>query len=598
MENINYADTTFVFFATALVMLMTPALALFYGGMVRGKNVLSTTMHSYAAIAVVSIQWLLFGYSFVFGGNSPLTGDFSFALLNGVGFSPIDYAPTIPHQLFMMFQLAFAIITPALISGSVAERIKFPAFLAFILLWTTFIYDPIAHWVWGNGGWIRELGALDFAGGSVIHISSGVSALVAAIFIGKRINSDSVRPHSIPMTMIGAGVLLFGWFGFNAGSALAINDIAVNAFITTAMAAATAGLSWLLCEWIIHKKPTALGFVSGIVAGLVSITPGAGFVSPLASLAIGFIGGIACFFGVTVLKRKLGYDDALDAFGCHGIGGIWGGIATGIFASSSINPGIEGGLVDGNLALLIAELISMAAVIAYAAAGSYILLKLISLVMPVRVTAEEEESGLDYSLHGEAAYGTVNAVSFDNGLSGSEYETVPTDLSSVLSGFKNMKFNANEPALAFDGGYNVDVHDAIVVERSSVAISDNSLPKDAKLTKVEIVINESKFDRLKKALNGIGITGMTVSNVFGYGMQKGHTTYYRGVEAEADLLPKVRVEIVVSSVPVDLVIETAKKALYTGNIGDGKIFVYDVENVIRVSTGDQGKKALEYPVEA
>jgi len=597
MENINLSDTTFVFFATTLVMLMTPALALFYGGMVRGKNVLSTTMHSYVAIAVVSIQWLLFGYSFVFGGDNPFFGDFSFALLNGVGFSPVDYAPTIPHQSFMMFQLAFAIITPALISGSVAERIKFPAFLAFILLWTTFVYDPIAHWVWGNGGWIRELGALDFAGGSVIHISSGVSALVAAIFIGKRINADSVRPHNIPMTMIGAGLLLFGWFGFNAGSALAINDIALNAFITTNTSAAAAGLSWLICEWIIHKKPTALGFVSGMVAGLVSITPGAGFVSPVSSLAIGLIGGVVCFFGVTVLKRKLGYDDALDAFGCHGIGGIWGGIATGIFATSSINPAIEGGLVDGNTALLLAEAISIVAVSAYAAIVSYGLLKLINFVFEFRVSTEEEEEGLDYTLHGETAYGSVSVASFESGTTETDDAAEPSDFIIALSKLKNKSFNNNEPAFALADGSAIDMHKAIVVEHAPVATSDSSLPENGKLTKIEIVINESKFDTLKKALNAIGIAGMTVSNVFGYGMQKGHTTYYRGVEAEADLLPKIRVEVVVSSIPVDLVIEKVREAIYTGNIGDGKIFVYDVENVIRVSTGDQGKKALEYPIE-
>ena len=389
MENINYADTTFVFLATILVLLMTPALSLFYGGMVRKKNILSTTMHSYAAIAVVSIQWILFGYSFVFGGYGPLIGDGSFALLNNVSFAPIDYAPTIPHQLFLMFQLAFAVITPALVSGSIAERMKFPAFLAFILLWTTFVYDPIAHWIWGNGGWIRELDALDFAGGSVIHISSGVSALVAAIYIGKRSNHDSIKPHNIPMTMIGAGLLLFGWYGFNAGSALAINDIALNAFIATNTSAAAAGLSWMFCEWLIHKKPTALGFVSGIVAGLVSITPGAGFVSPFASLMIGLIGGIVCFYGVTVLKKKFAYDDALDAFGCHGIGGIWGGIATGIFATSSINPAIEGGLLDGNIRLLVAEVISILAVVTYAGIVSYLLLKPISQFMQLRDAAQE-----------------------------------------------------------------------------------------------------------------------------------------------------------------------------------------------------------------
>ena len=575
---INMADTTFMFLATVMVLLMTPALSLFYGGMVRAKNVLSTTMHSYAAIVVVVIQWILLGYSLSFGGDNAIIGDFSFAFLNNVGFAPVDYAPTIPHQLFMMFQLAFAIITPAIISGSVAERMKFPAYLAFVLLWTTLVYDPIAHWVWGNGGWIREMGALDFAGGTVIHVSAGISALVAAIFVGKRTNKDSVRPHNIPMTMIGAGLLLFGWFGFNAGSALSINGIAMNAFITTTVSGAAAGFSWLMCEWVLHKRPTALGLVSGIIAGLGSITQSAGYVSPFSALLIGFVGGILCFFAVTELKKRIGYDDALDAFGCHGVGGIWGGISAGIFATSTINPDITGGLVDGNAALLIAEIISIVAVTAYSAIISFVILKLISLVMPVRASEEEEEDGLDYSLHGETAYGSVSAA----GLAVGAHEPVAIPATPAISPKKQF------------GTEVVAMDEAVVVENHATAMPSNKAHKTKKMTKVEILINESKFDHLKKALNGIGITGMTVVNVFGYGVQKGHTTYYRGVETDADLLPKVRVEVVISNVPLQQVIETARKALYTGNIGDGKIFVYDVENVIRVSTGEEGAQALAY----
>jgi ammonium transporter len=576
--DINMADTTFMFLATVMVLLMTPALSLFYGGMVRAKNVLSTTMHSYAAIVVVVIQWILLGYSLSFGGDNSIIGDFSFAFLNNVGFAPVDYAPTIPHQLFMMFQLAFAIITPAIISGSVAERMKFPAYLAFVLLWTTLVYDPIAHWVWGNGGWIREMGALDFAGGTVIHVSAGISALVAAIFVGKRTNKDSVRPHNIPMTMIGAGLLLFGWFGFNAGSALSINGIAMNAFITTTVSGAAAGFSWLMCEWVLHKRPTALGLVSGIIAGLGSITQSAGYVSPFSALLIGFVGGILCFFAVTELKKRIGYDDALDAFGCHGVGGIWGGISAGIFATSTINPDITGGLVDGNTALLIAEIISIVAVTAYSAIISFVILKLISLVMPVRASEEEEEDGLDYSLHGETAYGSVSAA----GLAVGAHDAVAIPATPAISPKKQF------------GTEVVAMDEAVVVENHATAMPSNKAHKTAKMTKVEILINESKFDHLKKALNGIGITGMTVVNVFGYGVQKGHTTYYRGVETDADLLPKVRVEVVISNVPLQQVIETARKALYTGNIGDGKIFVYDVENVIRVSTGEEGAQALAY----
>lgn len=575
---INMADTTFMFLATVMVLLMTPALSLFYGGMVRAKNVLSTTMHSYAAIVLVVIQWIILGYSLSFGGDNAIIGDFSFAFLNNVGFAPVDYAPTIPHQLFMMFQLAFAIITPAIISGSVAERMKFPAYLAFVLLWTTLVYDPIAHWVWGNGGWIREMGALDFAGGTVIHVSAGISALVAAIFVGKRTNKDSVRPHNIPMTMIGAGLLLFGWFGFNAGSALSINGIAMNAFITTTVSGAAAGFSWLMCEWVLHKRPTALGLVSGIIAGLGSITQSAGYVSPFSALLIGFVGGILCFFAVTELKKRIGYDDALDAFGCHGVGGIWGGISAGIFATSTINPDITGGLVDGNTTLLIVELISIVAVTAYSAIISFVILKLISMVMPVRASEEEEEDGLDYSLHGETAYGSVSAA----GLAVGAHEPVAIPASPTISPKKQF------------GTEVVAMDEAVVVENHATALPSNKAHKTGKMTKVEILINESKFDHLKKALNGIGITGMTVVNVFGYGVQKGHTTYYRGVETDADLLPKVRVEVVISNVPLQQVIETARKALYTGNIGDGKIFVYDVENVIRVSTGEEGAQALAY----
>jgi ammonium transporter len=575
---INMADTTFMFLATVMVLLMTPALSLFYGGMVRAKNVLSTTMHSYAAIVVVVIQWIILGYSLSFGGDNSIIGDFSFAFLKNVGFAPVDYAPTIPHQLFMMFQLAFAIITPAIISGSVAERMKFPAYLAFVLLWTTLVYDPIAHWVWGNGGWIREMGALDFAGGTVIHVSAGISALVAAIFVGNRTNKDSVRPHNIPMTMIGAGLLLFGWFGFNAGSALSINGIAMNAFITTTVSGAAAGFSWLMCEWVLHKRPTALGLVSGIIAGLGSITQSAGYVSPFSALLIGFVGGILCFFAVTELKKRIGYDDALDAFGCHGVGGIWGGISAGIFATSTINPDITGGLVDGNMTLLIVEIISIVAVTAYSAIISFVILKLISLVMPVRASEEEEEDGMDYSLHGETAYGSVSAA----GLAVGAHDAVAVPASPAI--FPKKQFGTEVVAM----------DEAVVVENHATALPSNKAHKTGKMTKVEILINESKFDHLKKALNGIGITGMTVVNVFGYGVQKGHTTYYRGVETDADLLPKVRVEVVISNVPLQQVIETARKALYTGNIGDGKIFVYDVENVIRVSTGEEGAQALAY----
>ncbi|NMM61790.1 ammonium transporter [Clostridium sp. P21] len=409
MNNINAADTGFIIFATTLVMLMTPGLALFYGGMVRRKNVLSTTMQSYGAVAVISIQWVLIGYTLCFGKDiSGFIGNFQWLGLNGVGFKPnADYAATIPHQLFMLFQLMFAIITPALISGAVAERMKFSAFIIFILVWSTLVYDPIAHWMWGVGGWIRNLGALDFAGGNVVHISSGISALVAAIMLGKRRKLESITPHHIPMTILGAGILWFGWFGFNVGSALSINDVALNAFITTNTSAAASAICWSFCEYLYRKKITSLGLVSGAIAGLVAITPGAGFVTPLASILIGSIGGCICFCSVTFIKQKFKYDDSLDAFGCHGVGGIWGGIATGIFASKAINSAGVDGLLYGNPKLLGIQLIAIAVTIIYAAVMTFVILKLINMFLKIRVSEEEEKNGLDVSIHEEEAYGST-----------------------------------------------------------------------------------------------------------------------------------------------------------------------------------------------
>ncbi|MDP4176813.1 MAG: ammonium transporter [Bacillota bacterium] len=406
-SSVNGVDTLFVIISSALVLLMTPALALFYGGMVRRKNVLSTTMHSYASIAIVSIQWVLIGYTLAFGPDfHGIVGGLNWFGLNGVGINPNpDYAATIPHQVYMIFQLMFAIITPALISGSYAERMRFSAFLAFTLLWTTFIYDPVAHWVWGTGGWIRNLGALDFAGGNVVHVSSGVSALVAAIVLGKRRKGKAMKPHNLPMTVLGAGLLWFGWFGFNAGSALAVNGVAINAFLTTNTSAAAAAIAWLACEWFATKKPTVLGVASGAVSGLVAITPGAGYVTPLSAILIGLIGGSICFFSVSFMKQKLGYDDALDAFGCHGVGGTWGGIATGIFASASVNQASADALKLGRLHLIGVQVLSIVAIYAYAAVVTFVILKLVNLVFKLRVSKDEEDSGIDISVHGEEAYG-------------------------------------------------------------------------------------------------------------------------------------------------------------------------------------------------
>lgn len=401
-------DTGFIMICTALVFLMTPGLALFYGGMVRKKNVLSTLMHSWIVIGILSLQWILVGYTLAFGPDyHGIIGSLNWLGLNGVGIvANPDYAATIPAIVFMAFQMMFAVITPALISGSVAERMRFPAFVLFMLLWATFVYDPLAHWIWGVGGFLRNLGALDFAGGNVVHISSGYSGLIAALFLGKRIGlgKDSMAPHHIPMTVLGAGLLWFGWFGFNAGSALGANGLAGMAFVNTNTAAAAAAIAWVVVERLHRGKSTMLGAASGAVAGLVAITPGAGFVTPLSSIFIGLVGGTICYLAISFMKAKFGYDDALDAFGCHGIGGTWGALATGIFATKTINPAGADGLFYGNASLLGIQAISVIITIAFAVTGTFIILKVISLVTKLRVSEEEEATGLDISLHGEEAY--------------------------------------------------------------------------------------------------------------------------------------------------------------------------------------------------
>ncbi len=405
---IDTGDTAFVLISAALVMIMTPGLALFYGGMVRTKNALSTIMQSFFVIGLVSVQWVLFGYSLAFGPDiNHFIGALDWVGLNGVGQEAnADYAATIPHQAFMIFQAMFAVITAGLITGAFAERMKFGAFVVFTLLWTTLVYDPIAHWVWGVGGWMRELGVLDFAGGTVVHIISGVSGLVIAMMIGKRkgYGSEVIMPHHLPMTVIGASLLWFGWFGFNAGSALSANGLAASAFVVTHAAAAAATVSWVLTEWLHHGKPTILGAASGCVAGLVAITPAAGFVSLIPAVIIGLSAGIICFLAVAVLKPKLGYDDSLDAFGVHGIGGTWGAIATGLFASKAVNPAGADGLFYGNASQLTTQLIGVGVSWVVAAVMTFIILKAIGVFMQVRANSEQEIQGLDITEHGERGY--------------------------------------------------------------------------------------------------------------------------------------------------------------------------------------------------
>jgi ammonium transporter, Amt family len=405
---IDSGDTAFVLFSAALVMIMTPGLALFYGGMVRTKNALSTIMQSFFIVGLISVQWVLWGYTLAFGPDiNGIIGSLDWAGLATVGQAPnADYAATIPHYAFMIFQAMFAVITPALITGAFAERMKFPAFVAFILIWATVVYDPMAHWVWGTGGWLRELGVLDFAGGTVVHIISGVSGLVIAIMIGKRkgYGKEVMLPHHLPMTVIGASLLWFGWFGFNAGSALSANGLAASAFVVTNTAAAAATVSWVFTEWLHHGKPTVLGAASGCVAGLVAITPASGFVGPLPSVIIGLAAGTICYLAVSVLKTKLGYDDALDAFGVHGIGGTWGALATGLFASKAVNPAGDDGLFFGNAAQFTTQVIGVGISWAFAAIATFIIIKVLMMFMKVRADVEQEVQGLDISEHGERGY--------------------------------------------------------------------------------------------------------------------------------------------------------------------------------------------------
>lgn len=401
----NIGDTAFMLVATAMVMLMTPGLALFYGGMVRSKNVLSTILQSFICLGIVSIIWVLYGYSLAFGPDiGGLIGDLSYVGMQGVGLAPGPYSDTIPHLLFSAFQLMFAVITPALITGTFAERVKFPAFLAFTVLWVTLVYFPVCHWVWG-GGWISGHGGLDFAGGTVIHINSGAAALVAALIFGKRKGwgKESFHPHNLSLTVLGAGLLWFGWFGFNAGSALAANGIATNAFFTTQVASGAAVLSWLVAEWIVQKKPTTLGAASGAVAGLVAITPGAGFVGPVSAVIIGLVAGALCY-GAVLAKNRMGYDDALDVVGVHGVGGFWGALATGLFASTAINPGGADGFFFGNPKLLAIQAMDASITIIYSVLVTFILLKVIDAVIGLRVTTEEEIQGLDLTQHSEIGY--------------------------------------------------------------------------------------------------------------------------------------------------------------------------------------------------
>jgi len=403
----NASDTFFVLMSAALVMLMTPALGLFYGGMVQRKNVLGTIMQSFIILAIISVEWVLWGYTLAFGPDvGGIIGNLNWLGLHGVGMIPDPhYGGTIPPLAFMIFQGMFAVITPALITGAFAERIKFSGFVLFTLLWSTLVYNPLTHWVWGAGGWMQKLGALDFAGGTVVHISSGAAALAAVLIVGKRRGYGRMRhiPHNLPMTITGAALLWFGWFGFNAGSALAVNGLAVNAFVVTHIAAACATLTLVLAEWCHGGKATTLGAASGAVAGLVAITPACGFVGPLSAIVIGSVAGLLCYWGVS-LKSRFGFDDALDVVGIHGLGGIFGALATGLFASKTINPAGADGLFFGNPSQLFIQAVTVVVSIVFSFVMALIILKVVDKLIGLRVTDDEEEAGLDVSMHRETGY--------------------------------------------------------------------------------------------------------------------------------------------------------------------------------------------------
>jgi ammonium transporter, Amt family len=404
---IDTGDTTWMLIATAIVIFMhVPGLALFYGGLVSERNVVSTMMHSFVSLLVVTIVWVLWGYSLSFGPDiGGFIGGLDYLGFNGVGGEAAFGTYTIPHYIFALFQGAFAAITVAIISGGIAGRISFPAWIIFSVLWVTFVYAPMAHWVWG-GGWLAQMGELDFAGGTVVHILSGVSALTAALVIGPRFEhlKKEQSPHNVVLFLIGAATLWFGWFGFNAGSALGANEVTALAFANTQVAAAAGGLCWLIIEWCVRKRPTLVGTATGAIAGLVGITPAAGFVTIPSALIIGLIAAPVSYFGINFVKARLKYDDTLDAFGVHGLAGIWGAIATGIFATTSVNPAGKNGLLYGNPELLLHQVFGVATAIILGTVGTFIILKLINVFMPIRVSKEEELMGLDISFHEEPAY--------------------------------------------------------------------------------------------------------------------------------------------------------------------------------------------------
>jgi Amt family ammonium transporter len=409
---VDPGDTAWVLASAAMVMLMTPGLAFFYGGLVRRKNVLSVLMQCFMILCLISVQWVLFGYSLAFGPDlGHVIGNLDWFGLAGVGDRPNPtYAATIPHSAFMIFQAMFAVITPALIIGAFAERMRFAGFCAFSLLWATLVYDPVCHWVWGDGGFLKAMGALDFAGGTVVHINAGMAALAAALVLGKRVGYPRTMspPHNLPLAVLGAALLWFGWFGFNAGSSLAANGLGASAFVATHTAAATAGITWAAMDWLFLARPTMLGMITGAVAGLVAITPAAGFVTPLGAMGIGIGAGVICYLSVSFLKAELGYDDSLDAFGVHGVGGMWGALATGLWATKSVNGAGADGLFHGNPKQLAIQALAVLVTLVYSFVVTFVLLKVVNALARVRAGEQEERIGLDLTQHREVGYTVVD----------------------------------------------------------------------------------------------------------------------------------------------------------------------------------------------
>jgi Amt family ammonium transporter len=596
VKDISAGDTAWMLTSSALVLMMTgPALALFYGGLVRRKNVLATMMQSFILMAIVSVVWAVVGYSLAFDTGVPFIGGLRFAFLRNVGPAPCEYAATIPHTTWMIYQLMFAIITPALICGAYAERMKFSAMVVYSTLWLIVIYCPMAHMVWGKGGLLNaflpgpglNFPALDFAGGTVVHISSGVSALVCALYLGKRVGfgRTAMPPHSVVLSVIGAALLWVGWFGFNGGSALAAGGLASSAFVATHFAAAAATLGWVAMEWLKTGKPTVLGAISGAVAGLVVITPASGFTTPMYAMVMGFTGGVVCMLAATTLKARLGYDESLDAFGVLGVGGTLGAIMTGVFAVGAINSS-KTGAVDGNFRQIVPQFIATVITWAIAALGSFVLLKIVDAVVGLRVSEGDEIDGLDLSQHGEAGYHLEEAA--DASLLGA-HRTVQHGGGAGCGGIGPLQRMdvprrlGGRPRLLKRPPYQAP---------AIVPFISNRLSGGIPMQMIEAIIKPMKLDDVKTALASIGILGLTAMECKGFGNQAGHTERYRGARMDVGFVPKVLIRICVKDADREKAVQTIVESARTGTVGDGKIFIYAVADVVRIRTGDRGEAAL------